>query len=370
MTAGCGCSFCSRDLHACELRSTNLDNLYPLPTKFEHIVALPYSFVKQNSRADPLHNPSSYRSHVPAYLAIGLAILAVSTASIFIRYAQRSAPSLVIAAWRLALATVILAPVALSNHRAEMRAFQKRQAALAVLSGLFLAVHFGSWITSLQYTSVASSVVLVTTTPLWVGLFSPLVLHESIDRRVAIGLVVALVGSIVIGLSDTCQVSTAGVACPPLSDFTRGSAFIGDVLALLGAWMAAGYLMIGRRLRANTSLVAYTFVVYGVSALILILAAGGAGQKLMGYPWIVYLWFLALAVIPQLFGHTTFNWALKYVSAAYVSVALLGEPVGSTILAYLLLGEKPGSVKIAGMVMTLAGIYLASRVQHMVEPTE
>lgn len=301
------------------------------------------------------------RPPVSPILVLGIGILAVSTASIFIRFAQQEAPSLVIAAWRLSLATLALAPFALARRRPELASLQPRQLGLALLSGLFLALHFASWITSLAYTSVASSVVLVSTVPLWVALLSPLVLKESIARPVINGMLLALVGGVVVGLSDTCSLSSAGLACPPVGEFVRGRAFLGDLLALVGAFSAAGYLLIGRRLRARLSVLSYIFLVYGMAAIALVALALLSGQALFGYSPLTWLWFLALALIPQLLGHTTYNWALGYLSAAYVSVTVLGEPIGSSILAYFLLDEQPTALKLMGAAFVLAGIFIASR---------
>ncbi len=296
------------------------------------------------------------------YLALACGILAVSTASPLIRFAQREAPSLVIAAYRLALASLILAPYTLRKHHQELRQVCDNGTwGLIALSGIFLGLHFASWITSLEYTSVTSSVVLVTTAPLWVALLSPLVLGEKPTIFVAIGLAVALAGGVVVGMSESCQWNGGQVTCSSLALFAQGRAFAGNVLALVGAWLSAGYLLIGRKLRPRLSLPVYTFLVYGVGAVVLLLMVGVNRLPLGGYSAKTYLLLLALAVVPQLLGHSTFNWALRYLSAAYVSVALLGEPVGSSLLAYLLLAETPGVLEIAGGVLILSGIYLASR---------
>jgi drug/metabolite transporter (DMT)-like permease len=294
-------------------------------------------------------------------LALIGGMLAVSMSSIFIRYAQEFAPSLVIAAYRLMIAVSILAPVALSRYRPELSSLSRRELALALLSGLFLALHFATWITSLEYTSVASSVVLVSTAPLWVALLSPFTVKEPLDRLILIGMILALAGGTVVGLSDSCSVSSAGLACPPLSDFLRGEAFLGDLLALAGAVMGASYLLIGRRLRGKMSLISYIFLVYGMAAAVLAAIMFLAGQDLIGYPRQAYLWFALLALVPQLLGHSTFNWALRYLSVAFVSVSLLGEPIGSTILAYFLLKEIPSALKIFGAILILVGITIASR---------
>jgi drug/metabolite transporter (DMT)-like permease len=288
---------------------------------------------------------------VPPWLVLAVGILAVSTASIFIRYAQAEAPSLVIAAWRLGLAGLFLTPIALTRRQDELRQITRRDLGLALLAGLFLALHFASWITSLEYTSVASSVVLVTTTPLWVLLASPLLLHERASRWAWVGMSVAFIGGIIIGLSDAGSTGQAGGSNPLLGDF----------LALFGAWMAACYVVIGRRLRVKVSLISYTFVVYGMAALVLIALMFTAGQSPVGYSPQIYLWFLLLALIPQLLGHTSFNWALRYLSAAFTAIVLLGEPVGSIILAYFLLGEIPAAIQLGGAALILLGIAIASK---------
>jgi drug/metabolite transporter (DMT)-like permease len=305
----------------------------------------------------------SRRPPVAPLLVLVFGILAASTASIFIRNAQVYAPSLVIAALRLVIAALVLTPFVLTRRRAELRTFRGRERGLALLSGIFLALHFATWITSLEFTSVASSVVLVATTPLWVALLAPITIKEPLTRPILIGMTVALLGGVIVGLSDSCTWSGNGLVCPPLEDFIKGRAFLGDLLALAGALMAAGYLIIGRRLRAGTSLLTYIFVVYGMAAVALVVIMLAAGDTPFGYPPQAYFWILLTALIPQLLGHSSFNYALAYLSAAYVSISLLGEPIGSSILAYVFLDEKPGMLKIIGAILILTGIYLASRGQ-------
>lgn len=305
-------------------------------------------------------NPSK-RPPVPPIVAIVFGILAVSTASIFIRFAQEEVPSLVIAAWRLTIAALILVPIAITRHKTELTSLSRKGLLLALLSGIFLALHFATWITSLQYTTVASSVVLVSTIPLWVALLSPITIKEPIGKAVFIGLVFTLLGVLVVAISDSCAITTGGLSCPNISDFMQGQAFIGDLLAVCGAIAGAGYLLIGRKLRANMSLVSYISLVYGMAAIVLIIIMLAAGLKAFGYPPQSYVWLILLAVIPQLLGHSTFNWALGYLSAALVSITLLGEPIGSTILAYIILDEKPTSIKLIGGGLILVGIYIASR---------
>lgn len=300
-------------------------------------------------------------SSFPPLLGLAFGILAVSTGSILIRFAQEEAPSLVIAAYRLTIASLILAPIALVKRRQEISNLSRRDLILALVSGFFIALHFATWITSLEYTSVASSVVLVTTIPLWVALLSPLTIKEPISRLILWGMIIALVGGMIVGLSDTCQLDGFRLSCPSFTEFIGGKTFFGDLLAVIGAIMAACYMLIGRRLRGKISLISYIFIVYGMAAIVLIIIMFAAGYKPYPYSGETFLWFILLAIIPQLLGHSTFNWALKYVSAAYVSISLLGEPVGSTILAYFILQETPGGLKIFGAILILVGIYLASR---------
>ncbi len=325
------------------------------------------------------------RPRVSPYAAIVVGILAVSTASIFVRYAQEDVPSLVIAMYRLSLATLFLAPAALFGDRQVLRALGRDDLKLISLSGVFLAFHFAAWITSLQFTSVASSVVLVTTTPLWVALVSPLVLGERLTRRAATGMFLALAGGIIIGLSDACRMEAGGLVCLSTNDLANGGALWGNFLALVGAWMAAGYLLVGRKVRAKLPLIPYVFLVYGVAALVLVglvlasyawlhtrgLAAGMTVRDVFfGYPLQAFVWLVLLAAVPQLLGHSIFNWALAYLPATFVAVTLLGEPVGSTILAYFLLEEAPTAPKMIGAILILAGILLATQPVRSSPPTE
>ena len=297
---------------------------------------------------------------IPPKLALIFGILAVSAASIFVRYAQVEASSLVIAGYRLGIATLILAPLMYVRHRHELRSLSRQDLLLGLLSGVFLAIHFATWITSLEFTTVASSVVLVTTTPLWVAILSPVLLKESITRQIAFGLVIATAGTVVIGLSDVCNV-TESLSCPPLLKFFEGKAIFGDFLALVGAWAAAGYMIIGRNLRPKLSLIPYIFIAYGTAAVILVGLMFGRGLQMFGFSSEIYLWLILLAVVPQLLGHSTFNWALGYLPAAFVAIALLGEPIGSTILAYFLLSEVPTLLTLFGAILILAGILIASQ---------
>jgi len=294
-------------------------------------------------------------------LALAIAILAVSTGSIIVRFAQREQmPSLVIAAWRMIFATLILLPLALTKYREEIKRFTRTEILFGVFSGIFLAAHFATWISSLEYTSVASSVVFVSTGPLWVALLSPLLLKEHLGQTALIGLLLSLAGGMIIGFADACSFQ-GSVTCPAFSDLLHGRTMWGNFLALLGAWMVSGYLIIGRKIRTGMSLVPYIFLVYGCAAIALLFVLLVVGENPLGYTSHTYGWVLALAIIPQLIGHTTFNWALKYLPASVVAVTTLGEPIGSAILAFFILNETPGIGTMIGGCLILAGIYLTTR---------
>ena len=303
---------------------------------------------------------SQHRLLLP--FALFIAILAVSTASIFIRFAQTEAPSLTIAALRLTFASIMLAPVALTRYRPQLFALTRSEILLGVLSGLFLAIHFATWISSLEFTTVASSVVFVSTGPLWVALLSPIFLNERLSTSAFLGLGVALFGGILIAFSGACAWDH-GLTCSNLNQVLHGRAIWGDTLALGGAIAVTGYLIIGRHLRLKMPLLPYIFLVYSIAAIGLLIAMFVAGQTPIGYPPITYLWLFLLALIPQIVGHSTYNWALHFLPAALVAVATLGEPIGSATLAYFLLNERPSAIVIIGGVLILIGIYFAARTQ-------
>ena len=304
----------------------------------------------------PEEKPSSTR----LLIAISIAILAVSTSSVFIRFAQEEAPSLVIAASRLLLASLFLAPPALLRHRAELRQLSRKDLALGLLSGIFLAAHFATWITSLEYTTVTNSVVLVSTSPLWVAILAPIFLKEKLTKSIVFGMILTLIGGAIIGFSDICAWDN-GIICSSPSGFGLAEASTGNFLALAGAWAIAGYLLIGRQLRAKMTLIPYIFLVYGMAAIVMLVILLISGETLLGYSPLTYLWLLLIAIFPQLIGHSTYNWALRYLPVALVAVTTLGEPIGSSILAFIILKEIPTTLQIVGGILILAGIYVTSR---------
>lgn len=278
------------------------------------------------------------------FIALLAGVVAVSFAAIFIRLAE--APSLVIAAYRLALASLIVAPVGFLRCWGEVKRLDRQDLLYALVSGLLLSLHFALWIASLNYTTVASSVVFVTTNPIFVGIASYLFTRDQVSRVMFAGIILAVLGGMVIGWEDLAL---------------GGEALWGDLLALVGAMMAAGYLMAGRRLRPKMSLLAYISIVYSMAAIVAVLMCVLTKQSFTGYSPHTYLMFVLLAVVPQIIGHSSFNWALRHVSAAVVAVTILGEPVGSTILAYFILHEVPTLLKVGGATLILSGIYFSIR---------
>lgn len=287
----------------------------------------------------------------PVYAVLAAGVLIVSTASILIRWAQaEGVPSLAIAAWRLALAALVLAPLVWFKARTEIAALPRTRLGLALASGVFLALHFASWIASLEYTSVASSVALVTTNPVWIALFSLLVLGERIPALRLAAVVLALAGSGVILWADSGSASA-----------TAPKPALGNTLALIGSLTVCGYLLIGQKLRAGMSLIAYIGLVYTCAALCLMAAALASGTALSGYSTVAWACLAGMALGPQLMGHGAFNYALKHVTPTTIALTVLGEPVGSALLAWLLFGEAVSAVKLAGMALLLGGIFLAAR---------
>jgi drug/metabolite transporter (DMT)-like permease len=299
----------------------------------------------------------------PAYsrliLVLICGILAVSTASILIRWAlDEGVPALVVAAYRLTFATLILTPIVLRARRAELRGLTRLDWLWALASGVFLALHFATWISSLDYTTVTSSVVLVTTGPIWVALASWLIFHEKLTAPIVIGLIVTVCGGMLVGLSDSRGLGLSGTQ------------LWGDFLALAGAWFVAGYLLIGRKLRHRMSLLTYIYIVYGMAAVMLIglavLSGASFTQLPTGepYPASVLVWLLLLAILPQLVGHSSYNYALRFLPPTYVAIVALAEPIGASLLAFVVLREIPLPLTIVGAIVILIGIGIASLPAH------
>jgi drug/metabolite transporter (DMT)-like permease len=287
------------------------------------------------------------RRHL-ALLVVG--VTAVSFSAVFVRLAD--APPFAVAFYRCAFAAAVLVPLALARHRSVLRRLTRRDVTLVVASGVLLAAHFASWIPSITLTTVAASAVLVQTMPVWVAILGRFV-GERPARGTALGIAVALAGVAVIAVAAPGS-GDGDVAQHPL---------LGDLLALLGALFAALYFLIGRRLRPVLPLVPYTAVVYAIAAAVLAVVMVVGGTPFTGYPVETWALFVGITIGPQFLGHTVFNYLLAHVRTSVVSVALLAEPVGATILAFLILGEVPPPATVVGGAVVLAGVFLAIRAE-------
>jgi drug/metabolite transporter (DMT)-like permease len=298
----------------------------------------------------PTRTPHSFVSDsppVPPLVALAVAIVAISTGAILVRLSE--APSAVAAFYRVLFTTLPLLPIAVWQHRSAFGRLGGRDLLGATLAGVALAIHFAAWFESLEWTSVAASVTLVQSQPLFVALGAWLLLRERLTRRMLAGIVVAVAGMATMSMGDLL----GGVLVGP-------DPVLGNGLAVLGAVMAAGYVLAGRSLRQRVALVPYVVVVYSVCTVCLLVIALLQGGPLLAYPAREWLIFAGLAVGPGLLGHTVINWTLAHLESSVVSVSLLGEPIGATILAVAFLSESPTAFTVAGGVVVLAGIYVTA----------
>jgi len=284
------------------------------------------------------------------FAIVSVGIIAISFASIFIRFCN-DVPSIMIATYRLTLSSIILILIAKSKG-IPISSYNKRHILLGMLGGFFLSLHFFFWISSLKFTSVASSVVLVATNPIFVGLFSYLFFKEKQPAEVIIGIILSFSGSIILAVGDC---SFQG-----LTD-QNPSFLLGDILAFLGAIMASGYLMVGSKLREEMDILPYISMVYTFSAFFLLITSLALGISFIGYKQSSYFYMILLAIVPQLIGHTAFNWALKHLKASMVAIAILGEPIGASILAYFIFGETIKSFQSVGIILIFLAIIISSR---------
>ncbi len=292
-------------------------------------------------------------------LVLFAGVLLVASASIMIRQAQQlGVPSSVVAAGRVGFAALLLSPIALPRAWPELRGLHRRDLLLGIGSGVCLALHFSAWVTSLEYTSVASSAALVTTNPLWIALASLVLFRQRPSTLTWLGLLLTIGGSVLIAISD--------------SDGSGGShALLGDALALLGALAVSAYFLLGSVLQRRLSTLAYVWLVYSSAALILLCIVFAAGSNntgalansvdLGGLEIPAWLLLVGLAVGPQLLGHTAFNWSLRHLSATFVAIAILGEPLGAALLALVLFKQAFQPVQLVGFVVLLVGIAVAAR---------
>jgi drug/metabolite transporter (DMT)-like permease len=285
----------------------------------------------------------SSKPPIHPYFALFIGVAAVSTSAIFVKLA--TAPSSIIAAYRLLFSVLLMAPLII-RQRADLRQIHKKDWLFLWVAGIFLALHFILWFESLRYTSVASSVVLVSLQPLFSFIGGYLIFREKLTNKGAFASTLAFGGSVIIGWGDF-QIG--------------GAALWGDILALLGAGAVTVYWLIGQNLRQRIPVMTYTFVVYGTSTITLVLYNTASSFPFFPYPRKDWVMFLLLAFVPTLLGHSVFNWIIKWINASTISISLLGEPVGAAFLAYWILSEKITIMQWIGGTIIIAGIYLYIR---------
>ncbi len=277
------------------------------------------------------------------YAALMIGIISISFAAVFIRLANIH--PLAIAALRMIFAAVLLVPWAIRSEafRTEIKKLAGGDFLLLLLSGFLLSMHFLSWITSLSLTKVTNSVVFVATTPFFIALYTILILKERVSRIFWAGLILAIFGGVILGGSDL---------------FVEGERWKGDLLALAGAVAAAGYFLVGSRLRKNLSLISYIFPVYASAAFVLTILMLVFRVDILGFSWKSYLYCLLLALVCQVIGHSIFNWTLKHLRPTIVTIAVLGEPVGASLLALIILQEAPSTLEVIGGIFILSGVFI------------
>jgi drug/metabolite transporter (DMT)-like permease len=277
-------------------------------------------------------------------LIVGMA--SVGIASVIIKLCN--APPIVIATYRMSLSAIILAPIFLIFRKKGADIKETPKVINFIPLGAILAIHFVLWIASLKYTTVLSSTVLVTTNPIFVPIISYFIFKEKTKKLMIFAIIVSFIGSTLIAIAGGMQ------------GFGEN---LGNLLAITGAIAVSFYLVLGKRVRMKTDLLTYIFYVYSFSAIFLILTSLITGQKLFGYDRIIYIYFVLLAVFPQLLGHTIFNWALEFFSPSFVALSILGEPIFATIFALLILKEVPSLIEIFGGAFVMTGIYIATRME-------
>jgi drug/metabolite transporter (DMT)-like permease len=272
------------------------------------------------------------------FVLLWIGIVSASVSAILIRYAEGAEP-LAISFWRCAAGAIVLAPFA----RAGLVALRPGAWRMPAVAGAFLAVHFASWITSLELTTIASSVLLVSTTPIFVAVGAWLLLEEGVPARGWAGVLAAFAGTVLVAGGDL-----------------SGSSLDGNVLALIGGATAGGYVLAGRQARQHTGILEYAVIAYAIAAVLLLVSCVVGGVELWGYDARTWWAIAGVIVGPQLLGHTMINLVLKDIDVTTVSVSIMAEPVIATVLAFLLFHEVPPALLYPGGAAILAGIYLTS----------
>lgn len=275
------------------------------------------------------------------YAVLAIGVIAVSASAIFVKLT--TAPSGVTAFYRLFFSVLFMLPIFLGRHISELRLITKKDWLFSAIAGILLAFHFILWFESLNYTSVASSTVLVTLQPIFAFVGTFIFFKEKLSWKAILSGIIAVAGSVIISWGDF-RIS--------------GAALFGDILALIACALVTAYLLFGQDVRKRVSLITYTFVLYFMSSVTLFIYTVAVGEPLFSYPASDWIYFILLALIPNLLGHTLFNWSLKWLSTSTISMAILFEPVGATILAYYLLDEYVLWTQILGGIIVIGGILL------------
>jgi drug/metabolite transporter (DMT)-like permease len=305
--------------------------------------------------------PSGPSPRVPPLAALVVAVAAVSTSAVLVRWSD--APAVVKAAYRVLFTVALVAPLARWRSPDAFARLRPRDSLAAVGAGVALAVHFAAWFASLDHTSVPASVTLVQTQPVFVAVAAWAFLDERVTARRAAGVAVAVVGVAAMSFGDAVLGGVPLVGSLAVGGDAAGTTLYGNALALVGAVAAAAYVLAGRSLRQRVPLFPYVTVVYAACAATLFAVAAARGHALLGYPAREWALFAAMALGPGVFGHTVVNWALAHVDSSVVSVSLLGEPVGATLLALVVLAEVPTPLTLLGGSVVLAGAVLTARAQ-------
>jgi drug/metabolite transporter (DMT)-like permease len=280
-------------------------------------------------------------TRINPYLALIIGVISVSTSAILVKFSE--SPAGVIAFYRLFLSVLLLLPLFLTRYVSELRLITRRDWIYSIIAGVFLALHFILWFESLNYTSVASSTVLVTLQPIFAFLGTYIFFNERISIMTMISGIIAIIGSVIISWGDF-RIS--------------GSALLGDLLALIACALVTVYLMFGQTVRKRLSLITYTFIVYSFSSLTLFIYVIVRNESFIPKQSNDWIYFFLLALVPTLLGHSLFNWSLKWLSTSTISMAILFEPVGAIILAFYLLDEWLIWSQIIGGIIVIAGISL------------
>ena len=281
------------------------------------------------------------KEHTFAYIAIAIGVVSLALSAIFVKLS--SSPSGLTAFYRMAITVIIMLPFFVRNNLPELFQLTKKDWRVCIVAGGLLALHFILWFESLNYTSVASSTVLVTLQPLFAFIGTYLIFREQLTMKSIVAACVAILGSVLISWGDFN---------------TGGAAFYGDILALVACALITGYFLIGQSMRSHISLTTYSIVVYSSSSIVLMVYVLFFEGTLIPTEKVDWLFFVLLAVIPNILGHNLFNWAIKWVGANTISMTILLEPVGATILAWLIFDEYLILSQVIGGIVVLLGLIL------------